>query len=34
MTNEEIKAKVLEILGEIAPEADLENIKPGVNFRD
>ncbi len=34
MTNEEIKAKVLEILGEIAPEADLENIKPDVHFRD
>lgn len=34
MTNEEIKAKVLRMLGEIAPEADLENIDPDVEFRD
>lgn len=34
MTREEIKAKVLEILGTIAPEADLTAIKPDVNFRD
>jgi acyl carrier protein len=34
MTRDEIKAKVLEILGEIAPEADLSAIKPDVNFRD
>jgi acyl carrier protein len=25
---------VLRVLGEIAPEADLENIKPEVSFRD
>lgn len=34
MTNEEIKTKVLKILGEIAPEADLESIKPDVDFRE
>jgi acyl carrier protein len=34
MTKDEIKAKVLETLGQIAPEADLENIDPDVNFRD
>lgn len=34
MTREEVKAKVLEILGSIAPEADLAAIKPDVNFRD
>lgn len=34
MTDTEIKAEVLRILGEIAPEADLENIKPDVEFRD
>lgn len=34
MTNEEIKTKVLRILGEIAPEADLDNVKPEVDFRE
>lgn len=34
MTREEIRAKVLEVLGTIAPEADLTTIKPDVNFRD
>lgn len=34
MTNEEVKTKVLKILGEIAPEADLESIKPDVDFRE
>jgi acyl carrier protein len=34
MTEEEIKTKVLRILGEIAPEAELANIKPDVEFRD
>lgn len=34
MTEEEIRNKVLRILGEIAPEADTDNIKPDVNFRD
>ncbi len=34
MTRDDIKTKVLEILGEIAPDADLQNIKPDVNFRD
>jgi acyl carrier protein len=33
MNNEEIKTKVLKILGEIAPEGDLENIKSDVDFR-
>ena len=34
MTQEEIKAAVLRILGEIAPEADLSRLKPDVSFRD
>jgi acyl carrier protein len=34
MTDEEIKAKVLEVLGSIASEADLNNIKPDKDFRD
>jgi acyl carrier protein len=34
MSMDEIREKVLEILGEIAPEADLQNIKPDVPFRD
>jgi acyl carrier protein len=34
MTKEEIKATVLRLLGEIAPEADLAQVKPDVNFRD
>jgi len=29
-----IKKRVLEILGEIAPESDLESIDPAVSFRD
>ncbi|HEU4713637.1 MAG TPA: phosphopantetheine-binding protein [Pyrinomonadaceae bacterium] len=34
MTKEEIRSTVLRILGEIAPEADLSNLKPEVSFRD
>ena len=34
MTDTEIKEKVLQILGEIAPEADLENIVPDVEFQE
>lgn len=34
MTDEEIKAKVLKVLGEIAPEADLERLKPDIEFRE
>ena len=34
MTQEEIKAAVLRILGEIAPEADLTRLKRDVSFRD
>lgn len=34
MTKEEIKAVVLRILGDIAPEADLSRLKPDVSFRD
>ena len=34
MTKDEIKATVLRILGEIAPEADLNSLKPDINFRD
>lgn len=34
MTTDEIRQTVLQILGEIAPEADLARIKPEVDFRD
>jgi Acyl carrier protein len=34
MTTSEIKDTVLNMLGEIAPEADLAEIKPDVDFRD
>jgi acyl carrier protein len=34
MTKDEIRGTVLRILGEIAPEADLNHLKPDVNFRD
>lgn len=34
MTKEEIRSIVLRILGEIAPEADLNQLKPDVSFRD
>ena len=34
MTTQEIQNNVLRILGTIAPEADLSNIKPDIAFRD
>ena len=34
MMKEEIRSTVLRILGEIAPEADLNKLKPDVSFRD
>jgi acyl carrier protein len=34
MKEQEIKEKVLNLLGEIAPEVDLENIDPAVSFRE
>lgn len=34
MTESELRATVLRILGEIAPEADLTRLKPNVSFRD
>jgi acyl carrier protein len=34
MTKDEIKNTVLRILGGIAPEADLTQIKPRVSFRE
>lgn len=34
MTTQEIQNTVLRILGTIAPEADLSNIKPDIAFRD
>jgi acyl carrier protein len=33
-TQDEIRATVLRVLGDIAPEADLDRIRPGVSFRD
>jgi acyl carrier protein len=33
MTSDEIRMTVLRALGEIAPEADLQRIKPEVSFR-
>lgn len=34
MTKDEIRATVLRVLGEIAPEADPASIKPDVGFRE
>jgi acyl carrier protein len=34
MTRDEVKTKVLQILGGIAPEADLQSIKADTNLRD
>ncbi len=34
MTREEIRAAVLRLLGEIAPEADLTQVRPDISFRD
>ena len=34
MTAGEIRAKVLECLGRVAPEVDLASLAPGVPFRD
>lgn len=34
MTKDEIKATVLRLLGNIAPEADLTQLKPDANIRD
>ena len=34
MNVEEIRATVLRVLGEIAPEADMATVKPNVNLRD
>lgn len=33
-TPDEIRQTLLRLLGEIAPEADLTALKPGVSFRD
>jgi acyl carrier protein len=33
-STDEIRATVLSILGEIAPEADLDAVKPDVDLRD
>ncbi len=34
MSNDEIRSEALRLLGNIAPEADLSALKPGVSFRD
>jgi len=34
MNSEELRAKVLRVLGQIAPEADLATIQGNVNLRD
>lgn len=34
MNTEDIRATVLRVLGQIAPEADLMALKPDVNIRD
>jgi acyl carrier protein len=34
MTAKEIEATVLDVLGQIAPEADLTQVRPDVAFRD
>lgn len=34
MTRDQVRATMLRVLGEIAPEADLAALKPDVAFRD
>jgi acyl carrier protein len=34
LTPDEIRQTVLRLLGDIAPEADLTALKPGISFRD
>ena len=34
MSKEEIRATILRVLGQIAPEADLSQLKPGLRIRD
>ncbi len=34
MSPDEIKATVLRLLGQVAPEADLTRLNPAVSFRD
>jgi len=34
MTPDDIRATVLRALGAVAPEADLDHLKPDVSFRD
>jgi acyl carrier protein len=34
VTDPEIRDLVLNVLGAIAPEADLEHLDPGISFRD
>ncbi len=34
MTPDEIRIVVLRVLGQIAPEADLESLKPDIGFRE
>jgi acyl carrier protein len=34
MTQDELRATVLRVLGEIAPEADLSQLKPDLRIRD
>jgi acyl carrier protein len=34
MTKDEIRGIVLRVLGQIAPEADLSNVKPDLRIRD
>ncbi len=34
MTKDELQSTVLRILGNIAPEADLAQLNPNLNFRD
>ena len=34
MTPDDIRAAVLRALGRVAPEADLDNLKPDIGFRE
>ncbi len=34
MTRDEIRTVILRVLGRIVPEADLQQLKPGLRFRD
>ncbi|MEN8760113.1 MAG: acyl carrier protein [Desulfobacterales bacterium] len=34
MTEDQIKTAIMDLIGKIAPEADMQNLDPAVRFRD